>query len=106
MISLKEQAKYDTVKNQSLILPTYFTRLNIEDIIVVRRLISLPWLLSTSISEVNGVPPTAHCATRAAKFPTFKHGKMTYKNVQNGDNISKILGRLTVTSLKKTNMMQ
>lgn len=102
MISLKEQAKYDTVKNQSLILPTYFTRLNIEDIIVVRRLISLPCLLSTSISEVNGVPPTVHSATGAAKFPTFKHGNKTYENVHNGDKISKILSRLSVISLKTT----
>uniref|UniRef100_A0A2P2N1A7 Pyrophosphatefructose 6-phosphate 1-phosphotransferase subunit beta-like n=1 Tax=Rhizophora mucronata TaxID=61149 RepID=A0A2P2N1A7_RHIMU len=32
--------------------------------------LNFPCLLSTSIKEVNAVPPTIHSATGAAKFPT------------------------------------
>jgi hypothetical protein len=33
----------------------------------------IPCLLSTSIKEVNAVPPTVHSATGAPKFPTWRH---------------------------------
>lgn len=41
--------------------------------------IFLPCLLSTSINEVSGVPPTVHFSTGAARFPTCKK-KNTNKN--------------------------
>ena len=43
---------------------------------------SVPCLLSTSINEVNAVPPTVHSSTGAAKFPTWQiHGicRKTYQ---------------------------
>ena len=41
---------------------------------VVRKVkITVPCLLSTSISEVKAVPPTVHSSTGAAKFPTWEN---------------------------------
>lgn len=34
--------------------------------------VTIPCLLSTSINEVNAVPPTVHSSTGAAKFPTWR----------------------------------
>lgn len=43
-------------------------------------MVSIPCLLSTSIREVNAVPPTVHSSTGAAKFPTYKNIRTNQMN--------------------------